>query len=171
MTTFDIRLLGDPILRRECPPVERVDDELRDLVERMMETMYAAEGIGLAAPQVGVPARLFVYDLREAEHPPGVLVNPEIVVREGRAKEEEGCLSIPGLTAQVERPERIVVEGLDAEGREQRIEAEDLLARCLHHEIDHLDGVLFLDRLSPLKRRLLLGKWSKMEEPESSAAL
>ena len=171
MNPLEIRLFGDPILREECVPVEGVDDEIRVLIERMMETMYAAEGIGLAAPQVGVARRLFVYDVRQPEHPPGVLINPRVVAEEGRSKEEEGCLSIPGLAAPVERPERVVMVGLDAEEREVRIEADGLLSRCLQHELDHLDGVLFLDHLSPLKRRMLLSKWSKREERESSVAL
>lgn len=166
MSVRDIRMFGDPVLREPAEPVETFDDELRALVADMMETMYAAEGVGLAGPQVGVPLRVFVYDVREPEHPPGAIVNPRVVESEGAAKEEEGCLSVPGLTALVERAERVVVEGRDPEGGEVRVAGEGLLARCLQHEIDHLEGILFLDRVSPLKRRMLLKKWAKMEDPE-----
>lgn len=169
MSVREIRLLGDPALREEAEPVERVDEEVRELVRDLLETMYAADGIGLAAPQVGVPLRVFVYDLRDPDVPAGALINPEILEREGSEKGEEGCLSIPGLTELVERAERVVVRGLDAEGEEVRIEATGLLSRCLQHETDHLDGILFLDRVSPLKRRMLLKKWSKTPEAERRA--
>lgn len=156
-----IRLLGDPVLREKCREVETVDDEVRELIEDLRETMYDADGIGLAAPQVGVPLRVFVYDVREEEHMPGVLVNPRIVKTSGSVRESEGCLSIPDLTEVVERHERVVVEGLDGEGRPVRMAADGLLSRCLQHESDHLDGVLFFDRISPLKRKMLLAKWAK----------
>lgn len=164
MSVLDIRILGDPILRRECDPVEEVDGELRDLIRDMRDTMYAADGVGLAAPQVGVPLRLFVYDVRDGEGSAGVLVNPRIEARSGTSKGEEGCLSIPGLAEVVERAESVVLTGLDAEGEAVRIEAEGMLSRCLQHELDHLNGILFLDHLSPLKRKLLLDKWAKREE-------
>lgn len=157
----EIHLLGDPVLREECEPVEELDEEMRRLADDLLETMYDADGVGLAAPQVGVPVRMFAYDVRDPELPSGVLVNPRVVEEEGAQKGEEGCLSIPGLSAVVERAERAVVEGTDPEGNDVRIEAEGLLARCLLHENDHLDGVLFLDRVGPLKRRMLLDKWSK----------
>lgn len=163
MSVREIRRLGDPVLREKCRAVEAVDEEVRLLVEDLMETMYAAEGIGLAAPQVGVPLRIFVYDIADPEVSPGAIINPVVVEREGTVKEEEGCLSIPGFTELVERSARVVVKGLDADGNEVRLEAEGLLSRCLQHEADHLDGVLFLDRLSPLKRRMLLKKWAKMD--------
>ena len=156
-----IRLLGDPVLRERCREVDTVDDEVRELVEDLRATMYDADGIGLAAPQVGVPLRVFVYDAREEEHLPGVLINPRIVESSGSVRESEGCLSIPDLTELVERHERVVVEGLDADGRDVRLDADGLLSRCLQHESDHLDGVLFFDRISPLKRRMLLAKWAK----------
>lgn len=166
MSVRNIRLLGDPALREECEPVERVDDEIRSLVDDLVETMYAADGIGLAAPQLGVPLRVFVYDVREEGVEPGALINPRIVDAVGRQREVEGCLSIPGLSEVVERKGRVVVEGLDRDGNPVRIEAEGTLSRCLQHEADHLDGVLFIDRVSPLKRRMLLKKWSKMDESE-----
>lgn len=167
MSVREIRLLGDPILRREAAPVEDVE-EIRELVDDMLETMYDADGIGLAAPQIGISRRVFVYDVREPGTAAGVLINPEIVERAGEAEGEEGCLSIPGLSGTVERAESVVVRGLDREGEEVRIEADGLLARCLQHERDHLDGILFLDHLSPLKRRLLMRKWSKREEGEET---
>lgn len=164
MSVRDVRYLGDPVLREVCREVESVDAEVRALVDDLIETMYAADGIGLAAPQIGVPLRVFVYDVRDEDSDPGVLVNPRIVEMEGKQREVEGCLSIPGLDEVVERSERVVVEGLDRDGEEVRIEADGLLSRCLQHENDHLDGVLFIDRVSPLKRRMLLKKWSKMDE-------
>lgn len=166
MSVREIRLLGDPALRKRADPVSEVDEDVRQLVQDLMDTMYAADGVGLAAPQVGVPLRVFVYDVREPDAPSGALINPEIVEREGAVKGEEGCLSIPGLTEIVERNERVVVRGLDADGAEVEIVAEGLLGRCLQHENDHLDGVLFLDRVSPLKRKMLLKKWQKMEPSE-----
>lgn len=159
----EIRLYGDPVLREEAAPVEAFDDELERLIDDLIETMYEADGIGLAAPQVGVPLRVFVYDIRDPDVGPGVLLNPEIVESDGSARDEEGCLSLPGLTEIVERPESIVVRALDRGGHAVEIEAEGLLSRCIQHERDHLDGVLFIDRLSPLKRRLLLRKWQKRD--------
>ena len=164
MSMREVRYLGDPVLREICREVEAVDGEVRALVDDLLETMYAEDGIGLAAPQVGVPMRVFVYDVRDDEIEPGVLVNPRIVEATGQQKEVEGCLSIPGLDEVVERSGRVVVEGLGRDGEPVRIEAEGLLSRCLQHECDHLDGVLFIDRVSPLKRRMLLKKWSKMDE-------
>lgn len=159
-----VRYLGDPVLREMCREVETIDDDVRALVDDLLETMYAEDGIGLAAPQIGVPLRVFVYDVRDDELVPGVLVNPRIVEATGKQKEVEGCLSIPGLDEVVERSAHVVVEGLDREGEPVRIEATGLLSRCLQHENDHLDGVLFIDRVSPLKRRMLLKKWSKTDE-------
>ena len=160
----EVRYLGDPVLREMCREVETIDDDIRALVDDLLETMYAEDGIGLAAPQIGVPLRVFVYDVREDEIAPGVLVNPRIVEATGKQKEIEGCLSIPGLDEVVERSGQVVFEGLDRDGEPVRIEATGLLSRCLQHENDHLDGVLFIDRVSPLKRRMLLKKWSKTDE-------
>ena len=160
---LEIRLFGDPVLRERCIPVDEIDEEIRRLAEDMRETMYDADGIGLAAPQVGVPIQLFVYDVRDPAIAPGVLVNPEISERAGKVREEEGCLSIPGLSEVVERSESIVARGVDLEGEPVEIHADGVLSRCIQHERDHLDGVLFLDRVSPLKRKILLGKWRKRE--------
>lgn len=164
---LEIRLLGDPILRQRAEEVEEIDDELRELAEQMFETMYTEEGIGLAAPQVGVSRRLFVMDIREDDVEPQAVVNPVVVELSGSERGEEGCLSLPGLVGNVERPERVVMEGLDLDGMPLRIEATGLLARCIQHEIDHLDGVLFIDHLSPIKRKMLMGKWKKRQKEES----
>lgn len=163
MAVREIRILGDPVLRRKAEPVETVDDEVRELIDDMLETMYDADGVGLAAPQVGLSHRVIVVDTREPEVAPFALVNP-VIVESGEETDrgEEGCLSIPGLKEIVERPARVVVEGLDPEGNPRRIEAEGLLARVLQHEVDHLDGILFLDRVSALKRTMLLKRWKKI---------
>jgi len=170
MSVREIRLLGDPVLREKCRPVEAVTPGIQALVEDLTETMYAAEGIGLAAPQIGVPLRVFVYDVRDPDVEPGTLINPRIVEARGEVRESEGCLSIPGLKEIVPRSAEVRVEGLDASGREVSIEASGLLSRCLQHEADHLDGVLFFDRVSPLKRKMLLARWAKMDESERRSA-
>jgi peptide deformylase len=170
MAIRPIVLLGDPVLRTPAAPVEAFDDELRSLVSDMFETMYHAEGVGLAAPQIGLSHRVLVIDTRKDDDPDRgrvALINPEIVaVSRETDKASEGCLSIPGLEEFVERPAVVEVRGLDPEGREVSIEADDLLSRALQHEIDHLDGVLFIDRVSPLKRRILLKKWRKLLEED-----
>jgi peptide deformylase len=165
MALLKIELLGSEVLRQRAVEVEEVDEELRRLVDDMFETMYQAEGVGLAAPQVGISRRVIVVDVHDPEVQPFALVNPRVVESSAeKEKGEEGCLSIPGLSALVERPARVVVEGLDREGNVMRVEGGDLLARCLQHEIDHLDGVLFIDRVSPLKRKMLMSKWKKQEK-------
>lgn len=167
MSVREIVLLGDPILRRETEVVEVFDDDLRALVRDLFETMYHAEGIGLAAPQVGIDKRVMVVDLRREDEPSAhvALVNPRVVWSSDEMdRQPEGCLSIPGIEDVVERPKTVRVEGRDPQGREVVIEADDLFSRALQHEIDHLDGVLFLDRLTPLKRRMALKKWKKQQE-------
>ena len=160
MSILRIELLGAEVLRRPAEEVREIDEQLRLLVQDMFQTMYHAEGIGLAGPQVGVSKRVIVVDLHDEEVPPFALVNPRVVESSRDTdKAEEGCLSIPGITGAVTRPARVTVEGLDPQGSPVRMEAEGLLARCLQHEIDHLDGILFLDRLSPLKRDMLLKKY------------
>jgi peptide deformylase len=154
----------DPELEKICRPVELFDESLRRLAEDMLETMYAAPGVGLAAPQVGVKVRLIVVDPTagaEKGHQV-VLVNPEILEESGSQREEEGCLSIPGITAVVERPLGVRVRGRDLQGKPVEVEGEQLLARVLCHEIDHLDGILYFSRLSPLKRDLLKRKIRKL---------
>ena len=166
MAILNIEKLGAEVLRRRADEVvlSGEDPELDRLIEDMFETMYDANGIGLAAPQVGISRRLIVVHVNEEGEKPFALLNPHIV-ESGKAKEkgEEGCLSIPNMSAAVERPEAVTVEGQDAKGNTVRIEADGMLARCLQHEIDHLDGVLFIDRLSPLKRNMLLKKYRKQE--------
>jgi len=162
VSVLDIRVLGDPVLREETSPVQQITDELRALAKDMFDTMYLAKGIGLAAPQVGRSERLAVVDVNDN---PLVIINPEIVELDSKtAKAEEGCLSIPDVYGDVERPNRVRVRALDLEGKSFEVEADDLLARCLQHEIDHLHGKLFIDYLSVLKRRAALAKWSKEKE-------
>ena len=161
-----------PILRAKARPVGPGDDDtVRALLPRMLSAMYAAPGIGLAAPQVGVGLRLVVVDLMPDEKPaPVYLVNPEITrVSEEWATREEGCLSLPGQYADVSRPARVVVRYLDLEGARQEIEAEGLLAACLQHEIDHLDGVLFVDHLSALKRNMIMRRLQKELKQKAAA--
>lgn len=156
MSILDIRVLGDPVLRQVTVAVTEITDELQRLIDNMFETMHHARGIGLAAPQVGRTERIAVVDLGDA---PIVLINPEIVSSSGKAKGEEGCLSIPDIYADVERSSTVVMRALDRHGVEFEREGNDLLARCLQHEIDHLHGKLFLDYLSVLKRTAALAKW------------
>ena len=161
MTILGIRVLGSPILRQDTIPVQKFDSELQQLIDDMFETMYRAKGIGLAAPQVGRSEQLAVIDV---DNKPFVIINPEITFTEGEEKGEEGCLSIPDLYGDVERPARVTVKALDREGNPFEISADALLARCLQHEIDHLHGRLFIDYLSILKRRSLLSKWDDAKE-------
>lgn len=162
MSVLPIRVLGDPVLREETRPVAEVTDDVRRLIDDMLETMYAANGIGLAAPQVGRTERVCVVDVDGAKY---ALVNPEIVVADGKKeKAEEGCLSIPDVYADVERPGHVVVRAIDRDGQPFEAEATALLARCFQHEIDHLHGKLFLDHLSFLKRRSALARWDEEKE-------
>jgi peptide deformylase len=161
----EIVVLGHPALRTRAEPVATFDDELRALVQDMFETMYRAEGIGLAANQVGVLRQVLVVDIQDEQDPPAgrmAIVNPRIVaVTDELERASEGCLSIPGMEETVERPRGVRVEGFDPDGKPVTVEAEALLGRALQHEVDHLEGILFLDRLSPLKRRLLVQTWKK----------
>ena len=165
MTIKPLVILPDPVLRQVSKPVERVDDALRKLADDMLETMYDAPGIGLAAIQIGEPLRLLVIDLaKEGEEPaPHVFVNPEILESsEQRSTYEEGCLSIPDYYAEVERPASVRATYIDRDGRQQEIMAEGLMATCLQHEIDHLNGVLFIDHISKLKRDMVMKKFRKL---------
>jgi len=163
VSVLEIRVLGDPVLRQETTPVSAVTDDIRALIDDMFETMHAAKGIGLAAPQVGRLERVAVVDV-EGGKQPFALVNPEIVSTDGIAKSEEGCLSIPDVFGDVERPANVVVRALDRHGKPFEIAASELLARCFQHEIDHLHGKLFIDYLSVLKRRAALAKWAKQKD-------
>jgi peptide deformylase len=170
MALREILIIGDPLLTEKSERVDAVTEDIVRLAGDMVETVHAAPGVGLAAPQVGVSKRLIVVDLsvgedKEALH---VLVNPEIVAKEGEAVCEEGCLSVPDIKEKVARPYRVVVRGLDLEGRRVEIEGEDLLARAFCHEIDHLDGILFVDKLSALKRTLIKKKLKRSAAPKKA---
>ena len=157
MSILDIRTLGDPILRQATKPIGEITSDIQRLIDDMFETMYHARGIGLAAPQVGRTERLAVVDVNDE---PLVLINAEITESSsGKSKGEEGCLSIPDIYADVERPKTVTVRALDRHGVAFERQAGDLLGRCLQHEIDHLDGKIFLDYLSVLKRTAALAKW------------
>jgi peptide deformylase len=158
-----IRLLGDPILRRKTVPVERFDAELTSFLEDLVETMYEADGVGLASPQVGDARRATVIDVSEERDGSRVLelVNPRIVRTDGMIQSEEGCLSIPGLTETIERAAVVDVEYQDRHGESRTVTGTDLLARALQHEIDHLEGILFIDYLGPLKRRMVVREWRR----------
>src|SRR4051812_28137240 len=155
---------GDHVLHERAGQVDALTPEIDRIVADMIDTMYAAPGVGLAAPQIGVPLRIFVVDISIGRDPGGliVMINPEFVERDGMQLEEEGCLSVPGFNATVVRPQRAVLKGLDRDGAEQRIEAAGLLARAFQHEMDHLDGTLFVDRLRGIKRDLIVRKIKKL---------
>jgi peptide deformylase len=168
MAVLPIRMFGDPVLRQRAREVESITDVHRRLVADMLDTMRDASGVGLAGPQVGVMERIFVWEVGE-EH--GALINPRIVSRSEATEEaEEGCLSIPGLAYPVVRASEVVVEALDENGDEVRIEGTELLARVCQHEIDHIDGVLFLDHLTPELRRDAMRQWNEQTLGLSSPA-
>lgn len=156
MAVLDICKYPDPVLLKKAAPVKAIDASLRKLIQDMTETMYTAPGIGLAANQVGKPIRLIVFDVtpKDQDRNPSVLINPEIVESEGEQTLEEGCLSVPDYYSDVKRSARVIVRGLDAEGKPMEVCGEGILATVLQHEIDHLDGILFIERISALKRAL-----------------
>ncbi|BCB96972.1 peptide deformylase [Dissulfurispira thermophila] len=168
MAILEIRKYPDEILKKKALPVENIDKDLQRLIDNMVETMYAAPGIGLAAPQVGVSKRLIVIDVstKNEKHPLIVLINPEIIEADGFIDSEEGCLSVPGYTSTIKRAGRVVVKGLDRNGKPFQIEGTGLLARALQHEIDHLDGILFVDRMSSIKREFFKKRYLKRQEVE-----
>jgi len=178
MAILPIVEVPDPRLRQISKPVERVDDDLRRLIDDMFETMYAAPGIGLAAIQVGVPKRVLVIDLQEPEEEggepvrdPRVFINPEILeTSDHEVPYNEGCLSVPEMYAEVDRPDRIRARWLDRDGTQREEEISGLLAVCLQHEMDHLNGVLFIDHLSRLKREMLLKKLAKLRRDQGKRA-
>lgn len=174
MSIKPLIILPDPVLRQVSKPVERIDAPLLKLADDMLETMYDAPGIGLAAIQVGEPLRLLVIDLAKEGEPPAphIFINPD-VLESGteRSVYEEGCLSIPDYYAEVERPATVRVRYLDREGRLQEIEAEGLMATCLQHEIDHLNGVLFIDHISKLKRDMVVKKFKKLARDKAPSRL
>jgi peptide deformylase len=168
MALLPILEFPDPRLRTRAQPVEQVDAPLRKLIDDMLETMYAAPGIGLAATQVNVPKRVLVIDVSDSRKEPLALINPEVLSREGVEETEEGCLSVPGVYDKVTRAERIRVRALDREGRTTEFDADGLLAVCIQHEIDHLDGKLFVDYLSELKRTRIRKKLEKERKDRAS---
>ncbi|GAB4352495.1 MAG: peptide deformylase [Oricola sp.] len=174
MTTKPLVLLPDPILRQKSKPVERVDDDLRRFADDMLDTMYEAPGIGLAAVQVGEPIRMLVMDVSkdDEDKAPFVLINPEIVTTGDEVSTyEEGCLSIPDYYAEVERPATVTVSYLDRDGKPCTMEADGMLATCVQHEIDHLNGVLFIDHISKLKRDMVIKKFTKLAKQRGGTRL
>jgi len=162
VSVLDIRVLGDPVLREDTEPVAAVTDELRELINNMFETMDLAKGIGLAAPQVGRSERVAVIGVEKDRF---AIINPEIIEADPKhVKAEEGCLSIPDVYGDVERPARVRVRAMGLDGETFEVEAGELLARCLQHEIDHLHGKLFVDYMSILKRRSAMAKWAKEKD-------
>ena len=153
MAPYDIRIIGDPVLRRRAADVDNVDATLMRIVEGMVETMYSADGIGLAAPQVGVQKRLFVWDMGDG---PRTIINPQVVESDGEWVHDEGCLSVPGLTWEIVRPKEVHVVGRDLDGNEISVEADELEARLFQHELDHLDGTLLIERLDEATRKAAL---------------
>lgn len=166
MALLEIRKYPDEVLKKKAEPISDIDSSLQKLIDDMIETMYKANGVGLAAPQVGVLKRLIVVDTspREPNQSLIVLINPEIVQTEGEILSEEGCLSLPGFITRLNRNQRVLVRGLNREGKELEIEASGLLSRALQHEIDHLEGKLLIDRISPLKRELFRRKYQKIKK-------
>jgi peptide deformylase len=172
MTTLNILHFPDPRLRTLAEPVKQVDDAIRRLADDMLETMYAAPGIGLAATQVNVHKRVVVIDISEEKNRPLCLINPEILQLEGVEEMEEGCLSVPGVYERVQRADRVRIRALDRDGQSFELEADGLLAVCIQHELDHLDGKLFVDYLSQLKRtriRRKLEKDQRQDQEEQDA--
>jgi len=163
MALMEINKFPDKILKKKTLAVENLDSLTQQLIDNMIETMHFARGIGLAANQVGVSKRLCVVDMsmKEDKGPLIVLVNPVIVEKEGMIDAEEGCLSIPGYMASIKRPEKVFIKSISREGRDIELEAEGLLARALQHEIDHLDGLLFIDRMSPIRREFFKRRYKK----------
>jgi len=161
----EIVIWPDPILKKKASPVSQVDDSTRSLVNDMFETMYAADGVGLAAPQIGVLKQVIVLDTtpRQPESKPVAMINPQIIAMEGTTSYSEGCLSVPGEAEEVDRAARVTVKFLDVSGREQTIEADGLLAVAIQHETDHLQGTMFVDYLSPLKRELIRKRMKRLK--------
>jgi peptide deformylase len=170
MTKLAILEYPDPRLRKKAQPVTVVDDAVRHLVDDMLETMYAAKGVGLAASQVDVHKRLLVLDVSETRNQPLVLINPELLSAEGRVPGEEGCLSLPGIYDKLERAAKIRVRALDRDGEPLELDAEGMLAVCIQHEMDHLEGKLFVDYLSELKRQLIRRRLQKERKQRSAGS-
>tara|TARA_Y100000816_G_C26015764_1_gene531205 strand:+ start:251 stop:772 length:522 start_codon:yes stop_codon:yes gene_type:complete len=173
MSKIKILIEPDPILRKKSEPLETVNNELRVLMDDMLETMYAAPGIGLAAVQIGILKRLIVIDIsKDEEKKPLFLVNPEIISKsKDTSVYEEGCLSLPGYFAEIQRPAKCKIRYLDYHGKQQQLEASGLLSTCIQHEIDHLNGTLFIDYLSKLKKDMIIKKLKKYKKEEKKVVL
>jgi peptide deformylase len=161
----EIVIWPDPVLKKKASPVQRVDDSIKTLVNDLFETMYASDGVGLAAPQVGVLKQVIVLDTtpRQPESKPVAMINPQIIAKEGTTRYAEGCLSIPGEAEEVDRAAKVTVKFLDVSGQEQTLEADGLLAVAIQHETDHLQGTMFVDYLSPLKRELIKKRMKRLK--------
>jgi peptide deformylase len=170
MSKLEILTFPDPRLRNKAVSVARVGSDIRHIVDDMFETMYAAPGIGLAAIQVDIPLRIVVIDVSEEKHSPWCLINPEILAREGEEQTEEGCLSVPGFYEPVTRAEKVRVSALDRDGNPFELDADGLLAVCIQHDIDHLDGKLFVDYVSSLKRQRIRKKLEKDQRQQRPAS-
>ncbi|WP_374086676.1 peptide deformylase [Methylomicrobium lacus] len=170
MSILTILEFPDERLRKKAEKVQAVDDSIRKLVDDMLETMYESRGVGLAATQVNVHKRVIVIDVSEEKNAPICLINPEIIEKDGVEESEEGCLSVPGFFEKVKRAEHIRVKALNRDGKTFELEAKDLLAVCVQHEMDHLEGKLFVDYLSPLKRQRIKTKLEKIHRMEASRA-
>jgi len=168
MEKLDIVLYPEAGLREVCKPIAEMNDDIAKIIDDMFYTMYDAPGIGLAAPQIALQERLIVVDVSESKDQPIALINPEVIQSAGKIKWEEGCLSLPGIYATVTRPSDIIVRGMDRDGKIIEFEANDLLAVCIQHEIDHLNGKLFIDHLSGLKRTRAIQKFRKLMEEEQN---
>tara|TARA_B100000035_G_C20739350_1_gene439032 strand:- start:15 stop:539 length:525 start_codon:yes stop_codon:yes gene_type:complete len=174
MSKRNIIIEPDPVLRKKSNPLEKVDDELRKLLDDMLETMYAAPGIGLAAVQVGILKRLIVIDISKEEEKksPLFLINPIITFKsQKKSLHEEGCLSLPGYFAEIERPAECHIKYINYEGRQKTLKATGLLSTCIQHEIDHLDGILFIDYLSKIKKDMILKKLTKFKKEKDKIVL
>jgi len=162
MSVLEIKKYGDPVLREKALEVDKITPKINKLIDDMIETMYASLGAGLAAPQIGISKRIIIIDGEEDGLL--VLINPVLIKKEGKVDEEEGCLSVPGIYSNVERYETVTVEGLDRNGEKIRIKKDGLMGKALQHEIDHLEGLLFIDRISKIKRQVLLKEYKKKAE-------
>ena len=162
-----IRIFGDPVLKTQAAPIADIDGKLVQLADEMLQVMYDAPGLGLAAPQVGIQKQLFVYDVGEG---PRTLVNPTIAESSGEWVYEEGCLSIPGLYVEIVRPKEVLLVGRDLDGNEVQIEADELTARLFQHELDHLHGTLMFERMTPEQRKAAMIEWRKMQDDAAQAA-
>ena len=169
MSVLTVLEFPDERLRKKATVVDTIDNNIRDLIDNMFETMYSYNGVGLAATQIDVHQRIIVIDISEEKNQPVCLINPEIIAKQGTEESDEGCLSVPGFFEKVKRAEWVQLKALNRDGEEFVLEADDLLAVCIQHEIDHLEGHLFVDYLSPLKRQRIKKKLEKLHKQERNS--